>query len=90
MSPPPSTTLGELYDAEALDRIESGPRGGRGARPQGRNHPVAAGALAVRDFRRARREGRGRGRSLASALGWPAALAGAATADRVSSRDRQH
>ena len=42
----PSMTLGELYDAEAAARIESGPSGHR-AVPRGRNHPVAASALVV-------------------------------------------
>ncbi|HUW01256.1 MAG TPA: hypothetical protein VMW08_02770 [Acidimicrobiales bacterium] len=46
MVPPPSMTLGELYDAEAAARIESGPRGHRAA-PGGRSQPVAAGALVV-------------------------------------------
>ena len=39
-------TLGELYDAEAAARIESGPRAHRSA-PSGRNHPIASGALVV-------------------------------------------
>lgn len=38
------TTLGDLYDAEDLARIEAGPRP---SPPRGRNHPAAAGALVV-------------------------------------------
>lgn len=40
-------TLGELYDTEALARIEAGPSAQPTRAPRGRNHPVAAGALVV-------------------------------------------